>query len=140
MSATVLTLVIGDWSGDGHNATSTIVCESNLTGAEVMQAYLTAVGIVGFDLSAEVACDYGNRILSADKAERLLELGYDKLHDDQFLDYAERADDGSWTLYSDESYLDIYLFFVKLGNGEAQITPIDVDQVAIGGYGLFVNA
>ena len=35
----IINLVIGDWSGDGHDKRQTITIESNLTLAEITNAY-----------------------------------------------------------------------------------------------------
>src|SRR5574338_1441101 len=133
----VITLILGDWSGDGHDKRETINIKSNLDKDAIMKAYEAGTQKLGFDFCAEVAEEYEDNKLSEEKWKKLLEMGY---QDGSGLEEeAKEYNDGEISLWTD-SFADIYLFIVKLGNEEFKfeyLTGAQNPQIKIGGYGLF---
>jgi hypothetical protein len=118
-------LVLGDWSDDGHGKTATFVITSNLDGSGIEKAYQAGTKILGFDFSETVCEDYGDTSLPISVLEKLVEHGFDKS--------TLECEDSLWR----DSFRDIYLFIVKLGEPNFEFSFILLDSLKIGGYGLF---
>lgn len=138
----VTTLVVGDWSGDGHDKTSMTVIRSNLNSKQIMKAYKKASKKLGFSLIDDVASDYEDRILSRDRLQVLLDNGmkfevlgleYEIKEAKECLEDEASEGIGLWS----ESYRDIFLFIVKMGDESFQWEVSHGDSLNIGGYGLF---
>lgn len=143
----VVSLVVGDRSGDGHDKRETTVLKSNLSGPEIMSAYQKATKKLGFDFITEVCAEYEDRTVPASKLKTLVEHGL--VIEDTFADYeinickdaVEAGDDdlsdgvSIWV----DTYVEIFLFIIKLGNQdfEYEYAPDDTSHLDIGGYGLF---
>lgn len=132
----IISLVVGDWSGDGHDKKDTINIRSNLDKKAMEKAYKAGTKKVGFDLCADVCSDYEDRNLDSEKWEKLKELGY---QDEELEDEADKYNNGDISLWVD-SFTDIYLFIVKLGNEKFEFEYLAAKEdptIKIGGYGLF---
>lgn len=132
----IITLVLGDWSDDGHGKTDTINIKSNLDKKDMEKAYEAGTKKLGFDFCGYVAEDYEDNKLDDEKWNKLKELGY---QNEALEDEAEKYNDGEISLWTD-SYTDIYLFIVKLGNDKFEFEYLVGEQnpqIRIGGYGLF---
>lgn len=138
----VTTLVVGDWSGDGHDKKDATVIRANLDSKQIMKAYKKASEKLGFNFIDDVAADYEDRILSRDRLKTLLDNGLDLevLGGDYEIKEAkeclEDEDSEGVSLWID-SYRDIFLFIVKLGNDSFEWEESHGDSLNIGGYGLF---
>lgn len=139
-----ITLVLGDWSDDGHGKSETIVVGSNLDKDEVFKAYQKGSKKLGFNFIDKIAADYEDNWLSSDKLGKLMEHGITPekfFSNDYDLKQAKEALEnedgvGLWT----DSYAAIFLLIAKLGNEtfEYEILPEDrSSRINIGGYGLF---
>jgi phosphopantothenoylcysteine synthetase/decarboxylase len=130
---------MGDWSSDGHGKTDNLVIKSNLTVAEINEAYKRGTKIVGFDFCDEVAKEYEDRRLSNEHMKLLVAQGYDEKSVER-VEYDNDDDDydGDYSLWTD-SYPDIWLFIVKLGNPNFKYEEVvdSAQRINIGGYGLF---
>lgn len=132
----IITLVLGDWSHDGHEKTETINIRSNLLKAGIEEAYALGTEKLGFDFCKEIAADYEDNMLDNEKWEALKKLGY---QDDDLEEDGIKYNEGDISLWTD-SFTDIYLFIVKLGNDEFEfeyLSEVQNPQIKIGGYGLF---
>lgn len=135
-------LVVGDWSGDGHDKTSMTVIRSNLDSKQIMKAYKKASKKLGFSLIDDVAADYEDRTLSRDQLQALVDngmkldvLGYE--YDiKEATECLEDKDSEGIGIYS-EAYRDIFLAIVKMGDESFQWEVSHGDSLNIGGYGLF---
>ena len=129
-------IVVGDWSGDGHGKTDTTMIKSSLSGTGIWKAYKKGIEIVGFDLT-EFGSDYEDGYLPTEHYEKLLELGCTIEVDDYDPKDADEDKPEKVPLYS-ESYVDLFLFIVGLGDPEFRYKEADTsDSIHIGGYGLF---
>ncbi len=140
------TLVLGDWSDDGHGKTDLVIIESNLDKEEIWAAYRKASKKLGFKLVEDVCADYEEGGISQDYLKTLIEngLNIEKVFDTDYdLKEAKKVLEGDdpdelvnlWT----NSYTEIFLFIVKLGDPEFEYNIIEDDssRINIGGYGLF---
>ncbi len=126
----VISAVVGDWSGDGHEKTETIVFCSNLGPKEINNTYKAGAKVIGFDLIDDVAVDYEDNILRKEHSDQLLVSGFD-------LSSFESGDkDGEFYLYK-EDFFKIWIYFLKLGDANFKFSTINTFEVTIGGYGFF---
>lgn len=117
----------GDSSGDGHEKHRDWIVCSNLSKAEINDAYLAAVKKLGFDPTDNFDEYEANR-LPSDQADKLIENGFE---------FVDRYEDGTVYFYP-QALFDLFLFMVKLGNPEFEYKVGKNDNVIyIGGYGLF---
>lgn len=132
----IITLVVGDPSGDGHRETDTFTIKTNLSKQELTKAYEKGSKLLGFDFKEHICCEYEDSILPEEELNILLgkDLILKDIVDDYFLQKYKNS--GILNLDSD-SYTNIFLFIVKLGNSEFEYTYEKLPTIDIGGYGLF---
>ncbi len=128
-------LVIGDWSGDGHEITRSVTAHSNIPADELKAAYDLGVKATGVDLTRDVCSDYRDSSLSAEVLAKLVAAGY-AIPGMENLSGNEIFDD---TQYLDpEEFAGIWLFIARKGNPELRVDLVENDaRINIGGYGLF---
>lgn len=137
----VTSLVLGDWSDDGHGKTDITSIKSNLDPDQIMEAYKKGSKKLGFDFINEVAADYEDSAIDANQLQKLVDAGLDiekSFQDDYSIKEAKEALEneqraGLWV----DSYRNIFLFIVKLGNDKFEYEIDNNAQLNIGGYGLF---
>jgi hypothetical protein len=119
----VITLVVGDYYGDGHGQTEKYLIESNLTEKELKAAYKVGTKTVGFDLTKKVCEDFEDHTIS-------------EKYRDKLAVYDIRVEEELDT----EEFVTLYMSICKLGNenlvwnyGKREKYP----SITIGGYGLF---
>jgi len=129
-------LVTGDSSGDGHEKSDDFYIESNLTKAEINAAYERGSEIIGFDFCKEIASEYENREFPLDKVKILEELGmFEYCCVDVMTD---KKDNITGAYLYPESFLQVFLFIVKLGNSSFEYEQVKAESyIDIGGYGLY---
>lgn len=139
----VTSLMIGDWSGDGHSKTITTVIRSNLDSEQIGEAYEKGSKKLGFNFIEEVAADYEDSSLDLDKLKALIDAGLN-IKETFAYDYEIKEvekvlkdeDPEGYHLWT-ESYRSIFLFIVKLGDKDFKYEISQGNQITIGGYGLF---
>jgi hypothetical protein len=120
----MITLIIGDWSNDGHGTTEKYLIESNLTKKDLLSAYKKGCGIIGFNLSKMVATEYMDNCISEAHLEKLTKFGFVNRRNDLKLDVC--------------LFAEMWLFISKIGNPKFDWKCIpDNSTIDIGGYGLF---
>lgn len=125
-------LVVGDWSGDGHEKTQTIYIESNLSTDQLTKAYKNGCKVIGFKLIDYIADDYLDDAIGEDEINKLQTTGFDISKIKTEPDFNGRTA----SLYV-QNYVDIYLHIVKLGNPKFKFEIVNPPYLNIGGYGLF---
>lgn len=140
------TLVVGDWSDDGHGKTDVIIIHSNIESEKIMGAYRKASKKLGFKLIDDVCTDYEDSMLPTQdlkklmdhglRLEQIFEPGYDELEEAKRA--LENESSEGISLWPD-SYAKIFLFIVGLGDPTFgyKIVEDDTSRINIGGYGLF---
>lgn len=149
MDLNFINLVIGDWSGDGHGLTETVMIKTSLTAKQINTAYNAGCDKIGFNLITSVCRHYDETRLDYDYYKKLKESGFDFRGfgwDKKTVAWIKEFESGQLDdsdgnepeLYlNQEQYLAIYLFFIKIGNPDFNCLKIDGSEVRIGGYGLF---
>jgi hypothetical protein len=133
MNLNTINLVLGDWSGDGHEKTASIMISTNLSRQEIVDAYAAGTLIVGFDFSHEVCCEYEDHVIPHEKINKLIELGLQ--WDVDMFDAASSSDEECYLTH--ETYVLIYCFIVSLGREGFRYELCKNNDIHIGGYGLF---
>lgn len=133
---TIYELSMGDWSCDGHCIQKTRNVCTSLSLEEIQSAYAAATEKVAFNYVEEVAIDYEDSSLTADKLKILRDNGIAtwEFEDETYLEEGETLE--AVGLDAD-SHSEIYLQLLKLGNPNFKYERIQGKTLRIGGYGLF---
>ena len=132
-----ITLITGDWSGDGHEKTDSVTISSNLSPKELEEAFIRGEKVIGIDFANQFR-DYESNQLPFEMIQKMskhFDTGYDVPQD---IDPSEvdssRYDE---TLYSND-YVHLWLEIAKIGNPELVYEFCKTGlTLSIGGYGLF---
>ena len=143
----MISLVLGDESGDGHQKTENFNILSNLDKNDLLKAYKAATEKLGFNFIDEICEEYENRLCPKENLDILIkhglkidDLGLTVKYDLKEATDAFENDDSNGYSFWTESYVNVFLFIVKLGNKDFQIKILKGDlnpTINIGGYGLF---
>jgi hypothetical protein len=128
----VVELIVGDWSGDGHDKKESCVIKSTHDGKDIEKFYQAGVKKLKCDPAQEVA-EYEASTLCADTVKKLVAAGFECRSGD------EVNKDGTLDLWT-TAYEDVYMFVaVKGSKGKLVWERNDSagSHVNIGGYGLF---
>ena len=139
-----ISLVVGDWSGDGHSMTDTIVIESSLDKKALGAAH--QAGAKKLDINMDDLCaSYEDATCPADVWKKLKDAGIDNEQPIRSMladmdDKYSLDEDGNASLYP-ESFAAIYLFLAKQGDPNLQYSVVEdrTSRINIGGYGLFCS-
>jgi len=119
----LISLLVGDWGGDGHEKSESFLVESNLSAEQIEEAYQKGSKILGFDFREWVGADYGDRELDdAHKASLIKHKCMGK------------KETYGWDI---ELHIRIFLNIVKLGNNAFHYMFSQIPTIVVGGYGLF---
>ncbi len=137
----IISLVIGDWSGDGHDKRETINIKSSLDKKAMEKAYKKGAKKLGFDFCKDVCAEYEDNKIPSEKLDALVKLGLETkgMGLEYDLKRMKKDKDVGIGLWHDD-FVEIYLFLIKLGNEEFTFEYLDVDTnptINIGGYGMF---
>jgi len=137
-----INLVLGDWSGDGHNQTATVTIRCNLDKKQLEKAYKAGCKKTGVNFADEVASDFEDNTISKEIVEKLAK------HVFKIEDYSEDEQPGEspatgevgYSLWTD-GYAAAWMFIAKVGNSELEYEEMtdDSPDIHIGGYGLFYS-
>lgn len=133
----IVTIVLGDWSNDGHGRRTDINIKTNLTKKEMIEAYHKACDKLGFYFH-EVCDDYEEDFVTQDIVEIMEKYGYE-------FNFEEEADEYYHNRIGEEEYIHMMLWFLKQGNPDFEyevVTPTyfngwwgDLNESF--GYGLY---
>lgn len=137
----IISLVVGDWSGDGHDKRETVNIKSNLDKKAMEKAYKKGTKKLGFDFCKDVCAEYEDNKLPPEKLDALVKLGLETKgmgleYDLKRIKKDEGVEIGLWH----DDFVEIYLFIVKLGDDEFTFEYLNADAnptINIGGYGMF---
>lgn len=133
---TLTKIVCGDRSHDGHGITDTTFIRTNKSHHEIREAYTKGTYIVGFNLSNDIARDYEDSQLHPSNIDALKNEGIDLTFIDGYDENDPDFNDDDIHL-SSESFTELYLKICKIGDPDFYYEIISLQEVQIGGYGLF---
>lgn len=134
-------LVLGDWSDDGHGKTDKILVESNMSVKDIKQAYKNSCKLTKIKFEDEVAADFEEPYFSK-KAMKIFITRFGLTRDIvkkwnkiEKIDVSQNEfnDFNSPTL-DIESFINAWIWFVRLSNPDIQINVIDDEIPCINGY------
>lgn len=127
VSKTLICLVIGDWSGDGHCQTDTVIVESSKSKAETESAFKK--GDKKYGLSS-VCEEYEDSMVSE---ELILQLkDFLPWNFDESLSYEDYS-------LCPEEYADLWIAVARSADPELELNIVEIPRVGIGGYGCYSN-
>lgn len=119
-----INLVVGDWSGDGHNITNTVTYECNFDKKTLELLYKRGVEKTGIDIT-KCCVDYQENSLDEETMAILSRLGLIDL---------DEQDEYMWT----DSFARLYMQIAEIGSeGELEYKEVTNASINIGGYGLY---
>ncbi len=135
-AGTIYELFMGDRSCDGHCMSGTRNVCSNFSYEEINAAYSAATQKVDFDYINDIAEEYEDNTLPADKLKTLRDNGIATwtFEDEEYLEEGETLEHVS---LDEDSHSEIYLQLIKLGNENFKAETLKGKGLNIGGYGLF---
>ncbi len=139
-------LVVGDWSGDGHEKTSDIKVSCNYSAKEVEDFHKKGCEITGVNFS-KWCCDYEDFEVSKEQIEKVLkytELTIEQIYSQYKEDFDCYVDDvESWKYVNMtlEVFAHFYMLIAKIAKPELDFSIVssrdNKEKINIGGYGLF---
>jgi hypothetical protein len=126
-----ITLVVGDWSFDGHNRTHNFAIKSNLDVDAVSAAFEMGEEKLGVKFQETVAAEFEDNVLPRDVIEKLENHGF------VLADVVGDCEDEEQVTIDSDVYVDIWLFIAKLGNPDFRYELTSHPSINVGGYGLF---
>jgi len=94
---------------------------------KIRKAYKAGTAIVGFHLVGSVAWGFEDRIMAQQHIAAL--------NKHTGIAWEDQMDDGNYLDH--DVFCEIYKAIVGLGNGDIRWGNADIDEIQIGGYGLF---
>lgn len=144
-------LIVGDWSGDGHERTEDFLIESNLSQDQIAQAIIQTENLFEFTFS-DFCSEYEDNTIHSCILDKFIEA---QIIDKDFLDdlfcdedydhechHCETKDEDECVLYYEftpEAFVELYLRLAKYSIPAFEYIYLDdrVPTIEIGGYGLF---
>lgn len=128
-------LVLGDYSGDGHDKTYQCSIHSNLEKEQIEEAFKSGCSKIDVNFMDEVAAEYEDWLLANKILEKLKKSGLDEMKIFKSYNYVKHCD--SYYLNT-ESFTLIWLWIAQQGNPNFKYEFIKNKQIYLGGYGLFL--
>ena len=123
----IITLTVGDLSGDGHDRRETRSIETTFSVKKIEAAYAKGMKKLGFNPSKDLASKYEDNKVPSKYSKLLQKAGF-PMGDD--------PDSDDWSLYTDD-FVALFLWTVELGDPSFSYTETRSNELYIGGYGLF---
>eukprot|EP00759_Apiculatamorpha_spiralis_P045053 PhF_6_TR4182/c0_g1_i3/m.5620 len=130
----LISLVVGDWSGDGHGQTHTIYVKCNCSSQDLQSAFQKGCTKLNFQFQKVIASEYEKSTITKAQVKLLLDGGVAYAKEILHCIELNRCD-----IYSLEmdSYINLWIEIAKIGEPSLIVSKSDVQTVVIGGYGLF---
>lgn len=133
----IINLVMGDTSRDGHEKTESVFILTAASVQEIRDAYEVGVCICGVDVVNKVAEAYEDSTMSEEDIQSLEAHGFKR---DRLFGYKDLLyqSGGKNFISGTDAYACIFLFLVNLGDPNIEFLIVDIPEIDIGGYGMFV--
>lgn len=136
-----LRLIVGDWSGDGHEKTDTIIVKVNKTEKELSDAYDKSHKLTSIDFSETCCCEYQTCEISKDVYDAVVKH-FSETTGTKWKELYSRSDDDDYdngVVEDSKMFAELYLEFIQLTLPDLVWKFVDdsIPELNIGGYGLF---
>ncbi len=127
----IIRLVVGDYSGDGHNKSESFYINSSLSKKNMQEAYINGAKKLGVDLVNDICTNYEDSRLPPEAKKIFMDAGFEDKYDYELDDEESMAYNHQW--------FDLYLFTVWYGNNDFEylMENQNAETIIVGGYGLF---
>lgn len=128
----IYSIILGDWSGDGHRIKDPYYIKTDNSMNELLKAYNNSVNKTGVDFLETVCAEYQDTEVSKDVITKMgLDVKNYKL---------DEVEDDVYEMTS-EVYIQMLSDFIHLHNPNISFEFInhDIPMVFSGGYGLYDN-
>lgn len=130
MANTLIQLIVGDWSDDGHGKTDSVFVRSNLSVEETKAAF--EKGDKNFKFSSYCS-EYEDSNLPKDLVEKLKPFLTKKELSEIYQEYDQND---SLSVSSDE-FVYFWIAVARSGNPDLKIKVTKVNSITVDGYDLF---
>jgi len=125
-------LVIGDWSGDGHEKTVDFIVDTNCSEEQLEEAYKKGVEVCGIDLTRNFCEEYEEDFLTEHEYKDFKELNlFDE--DTKYFEWNNKY------YVTKRDFAKIWMTIAQRGNPllDYKFVSDEFPEINIGGYGLF---
>lgn len=134
-------IIIGDYSGDGHDKKDTVTVKTNHNKDEILKAYAKAVKKLGFALSGNkdtILQDYEDGSINNEKYLQLIEAGIN-FDDKNLYEFNKDEDDDAEVVPTSKGVADLFMQICKtqLKTLKYKIVEEEENLICGIGYGLF---
>jgi hypothetical protein len=151
----ITTLILGDWSQDGHSLTEEFQIDHNLASSDDLQkAYQTGTDLLDINFQDEVASRFEDHFISEELLEMFVEnkilnalpngqwvvanspMNHDPI---EAVEVDQVFKETKYTIGT-EAYLALWMAIAQWGDPSLVWSKVPIrriDQLTIGGYGLF---
>ena len=138
----IITLVLGDWSHDGHCVSHNEYIKSNLSAKEINIAYTVGKKVIKIDLIEDVCRGYDENFISFEDLKKFIDAGFLETKFKFNKNDLKSIKNQETIEYIDSGlFVALYLFTVSCGNDKFkyEIVEDNENNINIGGYGIFGN-
>lgn len=130
-----ITLIVGDWSGDGHEKTKDFTISSSLTAKELEKAYKAGLKKTGLEHD-KMCSEYESTTIFKEEYKQFLALDPELANCDSSI--SDLNDDKNWWSVTPKEFAYMYMIIAKAGNSRLDWSLEETSEsIAVGGYGLF---
>lgn len=133
----MIVLRMGDYYNDGHGKHEDVIFTSDRTKDEIIELYVKATSIVGFDFESEVANEYGEPYIKLKLFDKLKQYLPDELITRIKYNPITEDEDGEGYYLEPETYYQLWYYFIKTADNDFKLELLNPTYIDIGGYGLF---
>ncbi|MFN0318540.1 MAG: hypothetical protein ACKVQA_26235 [Burkholderiales bacterium] len=123
----LINLTVGDYHGDGHEKFEQFCIKSSSTKEEIENDHNLGSIIIGFDMCRDLCAEYEDNEINQDISDLIRHFlplfAIDEIDDGFRMDC--------------ETFVNLYMEIAKLGNPSLEYEFVSIDNIRVGGYGLF---
>ena len=132
-----ITMIIGDWSGDGHRETETEVWLANKDLAAVEEAYEKGSKILGVDIIKTVCVDYEDSSIETELFWKIANLCPD-FGEEWDLEGEPPSEENAERPVDSHEWPYLVMAVAKIGDPDLEVAEAPHESTwKVGGYGLY---
>lgn len=134
-------IVVGDWSGDGHNKTEDFIVSVNKTKKEILEAYKRTEKDTRVSLTDKLFAEYEDNFMSIEVANSLKKYGVDFNEVDMHIEYCDNDDEYDLPEgynFTPEGAVVLFMEMAKVNLPDMKYKLLEFEELTKGiGYGFF---